>query len=596
MRRTKFVSAVALVSGAALALSACGGGGGSGTGGDADVAAMAVAKGENEKELTYTSPDGLSSAGTISVSTDKPFTSYNNETADANNSYNTFILTPVLAATYKVDGNQKVILNKDVVESVEVATNPQKVTYKLKKGLTWSDGAPWGCKDFYLTWLSRSGKSKKADGSSYFLPASTSGYEKIAELACPDPQTVVTTYAENYPDYKGLFGGGDTGPLPAHIVEKQAGIPDLLKVTPTDAASLEKIATFWNTGWKGFTKDLMPASGPYMITDWKQNQSITLERNPKWPGPKGGPDKIVVKSVPDSVAQAQALENGENQILASMQPDANAADRLRNLNSQGVKYGSEQGLTFEHLDLNFRNPLLSDKEVRKAFFMAVNRKDITDKLVGPVVKDAKPMGSLIFYPGEDGYQDHYSDKSKGSADEAKKILEAAGWKLGGDGVYAKDGQRLSLKVSHTDIPRRKKTVEILMGQAKAAGIEVKDDTDPNFLDGRVDKGDYDIALFAWSGAPFKADKKPIYHSAGTQNWQKVVSPAADAALDKAVTQTDPAAAIPLYKEADKALSEEYASLPLFQTPNMWAFKGVDRVWHQSYFGALWNANEWQKTS
>ncbi|MCP2262228.1 peptide/nickel transport system substrate-binding protein [Streptoalloteichus tenebrarius] len=596
MRRTKFVSAVALVSGAALALSACGGGGGGSTGSDADVAAMAVAKGEDANALTYKAPK-VESAGTVSMTTDKEFTAYNNETADANNSYNQVVMTAVLARAFIVDGNQKVILNKDVLDSVDVATNPQKVTYKVKQGVTWSDGAPWGCKDFYLSWLARSGKAKKADGT-FFLPASTSGYDKIESVTCPDPQTIVTTYAENYPDWKGLFGGGDGGPLPAHILEKQTGVSDITQVTPTsDPAVLQKVADFWNTGWKGFTKELMPASGPYVITDWKQKQSITLERNAKWAGgAKGGPEKIVVKAVPDPVAQAQALENGENQIMASMQPDANAADRLRNLGSQGVKYGSEQGLTFEHLDLNHRNPLLADKEVRKAFFMAVNRKEITDKLVGPVVKDAKPMGSLIFYPGEDGYQDHYSDKSKGSADEAKKILEAAGWKLGGDGVYAKDGQRLSLKISHTDIPRRKKTVELIMSQAKSAGIEIKDDTDPNFLDGRVSRGEYDIALFAWSGAPFKADKKPIYYTNGPQNWQKVSSPAADAAFEKAVTQTDPQAATPLYVEADKALAEEYASLPLFQTPNMWGFKGVDRVWHQSYFGALWTAHEWQKSS
>ncbi len=28
-------------------------------------------------------------------------------------------------------------------------------------------------------------------------------------------------------------------------------------------------------------------------------------------------------------------------------------------------------------------------------------------------------------------------------------------------------------------------------------------------------------------------------------------------------------------------------------PNMWAFKGLERVYFQSYYGALWNANEWQ---
>ncbi|OLR90086.1 peptide ABC transporter substrate-binding protein [Actinokineospora bangkokensis] len=585
--------------GASLVLTACGGstgGDGGTTGPSDDIKAMAKAKGENDAQTEYTSPEVTQSSDTITVSTDNPFTAYNNSAADANNSYNTFAMTQVLSGAYKLDGNNNVLLDKDVMEGVDLtSTSPQVVTWKIKDGVTWSDGAPWGCKDFYLTWLSQTGKSKTADGKDLFLAAGTTGYEDISKVECKGNNEVVTTFEKSYPDYKGLFGvSGDV--LPAHIVEAQTGVADITKLLPVggDQAALEKVAEFWKTKWNGFTKDLMPASGAYMITAFEQNNSVTLERNPKYAGKPGGPAKIVLRGISDQVAQAQALENGEVQVNSMAQPDVNAADRLRGLSSQGVKFGASNGLSFEHLDLNFKNPLLADIAVRKAFFQCVNRQEIVDKLVKPVLEDAVPLGSLSFFQGEDGYKDVYADY-KGDAAAAKKSLTDAGYTAGSDGIMAKGGQRVSLKISHTDIPRRKQTVELIQSQCKNAGIEIKDDTDSNFLDTRVSQGDYDIALFAWSSAPFKSGQKSIYSTGGGQNWSSYSNPKVDAAYTDAVGNLDEAAATKSYQEADAAMAADAYSLPLFNLPQMWAWKGIDSVYFQSYNGTLWNANEWVKS-
>ena len=60
--------------------------------------------------------------------------------------------------------------------------------------------------------------------------------------------------------------------------------------------------------------------------------------------------------------------------------------------------------------------------------------------------------------------------------------------------------------------------------------------------------------------------------------------------------TDEQVKLQKYQDADKAIADNYATLPLFQTPSMWAFKGIDRVYMQSYNGVLWNAGEWEKKS
>nr|WP_285505938.1 ABC transporter family substrate-binding protein [Actinokineospora sp. NBRC 105648] len=585
-----------------LVLSACGGSTGDGGGGSTgakeptgDIAAMAIAKGESGDN--YTSPEVTQSNDTFVVSTDNPFTAYNNQTSDANNSYNTFALGQVLSGAYKLDGNNKVLLNKDVMDSVEVTSkSPQVVTWNIKQGISWSDGEPWDCDDFYLDWLSSTGKAKGADGKDLFTAASTTGYELIDKVECKTPTQVVTTFGTPYPDYKGLFGVS-SDVLPAHILEKETGVADVTKLTPTggDQAALAKVAEFWKTKWNGFDAKLMPSSAQYQLTAFEQNNSVTLERNPKWAGKPGGPAKIVLRGISDQVAQAQALENGEVQVNSMAQPDANAAERLRGLSSQGVTFGASNGLSYEHLDLNFKNKFLSDAAVRKAFMQCVNRDELADKLIRPVLDTAKPLGSLVFFQAEEGYNDNYV-QYKGDAAEAKKTLEGAGYTIGGDGFATKGGAKLTIKISHTDIPRRKQTVELIQSQCKGAGIEIVDDTDPNFLDTRVSQGDYDIALFAWSSAPFKSSQQSIYSTGGGQNWSNYGNPKVDAAYKDAVSNLDEAAARKSFQEADKLMAEDNYSLPLYQLPNMWAFKGIDKVFFQSYNGALWNANEWVKTS
>jgi peptide/nickel transport system substrate-binding protein len=213
---------------------------------------------------------------------------------------------------------------------------------------------------------------------------------------CKDDQTLVGTFSEPYPDYEDLF---NTDILPAHILEKATGVADITKLKKdSPAADIQKVADFWNEKWNGFTKELMPGAGPYMLTAFEPNQSVTLERNHKWVGKPGGPKKIILKAIPDPVAQAQALENGEVAVNSMAQPDANAATKLKGLSAQGITFGAGPGLAFEHLDIQMKHPVLSKEEIRKAFFMCVKRQDIIDKLITEVQPDAKPLGNLLFFP------------------------------------------------------------------------------------------------------------------------------------------------------------------------------------------------------
>ncbi|RZQ63589.1 ABC transporter family substrate-binding protein [Amycolatopsis suaedae] len=587
MRRSKAVSAVALFAGAALVLSACGGGGSEdSTGSTADVKSMATGKAQSGDNYKLGDAPEFEK---VTVAIDEGYSAYNNKTPDANSSYNNYVLTAVIASPFVLDGNNKVLLNTDVMESVTVTSkDPQIVQWKMKPGVKWSDGGEWDCDDFYLGWLSHSGK---AEG---FESASTTGYDLVQQGECKDPLTFEAKFDKPYLDYKGMFT--DQMLMPAHILEAKTGIADIIALKPGgDAAAMKKASEFWMKEWKGFKPDIMPGSGPYMITAFDQNsKTVTLSKNPNWIGAKGGPKTVIVRAIVDPKAMATALQNGEIDVAASTQPDETAATTMKNLANQGVTYGSAPQLTFEHLDLQY-NRMFKDPIMRKAFFEAVNRQEIVDKLLKGVQSDAQVLNSIQFFQGEPGYQDLYSTKAGLGAEAAAKTLSDAGWVKGADGIFAKNGQRFSVTITHNDNPRRRQTVELIIPMAKAAGIEVKDETDANFLKGRVDKGEYDIALFAWSQQPFKAESRAIYTTGGGQNWQGLSNPTIDTTFNTAVSATDEAAATKAYQEVDAALANEYATLPIYSLPSMWGFRGIDRVYMQSYNGALWNVGEWKKT-
>lgn len=566
MRRSRVVSAGALAAGIALLATACSGGGG-GTSNTSDA---------------------------VTVITDKPWNAYNNATGDTTNSYNSFANIAALESPFYLDDKNNVVLNRDLMTSVDVTNqNPQTVVWKINPQAVWSDGQPVSCKDFYLDWLALNGTAKDFNG------ASTTGYDQMQAPTCSDnDKTVTTVFTTPFVDYQSLFDIGSGEMMPAHVLEQNTGIADITKLSPTgDPTQLKAAADFWNKKWQGFDPKLDLADGPYMITGYQQNQSVTLSRNPKWWGKVGGPSTITLKAASSLSTQADALQNHEAEVQFSAQPDVDGSTKLQGMKSQGVTYQAKAGLSYEHFDLNMRNPLFQDIAVRQAFFNCVNRNEIVQKLIKPIEPDATPAPSILFYPGEPNRPDNYSDKSSGNPQQAAQILQNDGWTKGPDGIFTKNGQRLSFSISHTDIPRRAQTVQLVNQECKAAGIDVQDHTDPNFLNGPVSAGQYDVALFAWSTPPFKSSSAATYTTDGGQNYQKLSSPDADAAFKQALQQTSLSAAQPFYMQADKAIAATYETLPLFNTPDQWAYTGAwNGVTYQSLQGALWDANQWTKGS
>ena len=595
IRRAKTVSALGLLASAALVLGACGGGGtdtGGGGGGQQDLN-----PGQGGGSEVFVRPE-VPDQGEFTMVREGAFTDYNNNIGANNNFQNTVVLSQLQPSphfTDMVDGKLVIKVDGDLMESVDVQEDPMVVTYKIKKEAVWSDGEPVSCKDFYLEWFSSISKATKAGegGEVSVWDRSPTGYDKISKVECADEgKTVTTTFSEAYADYRSLF----YYMMPAHVLEKETGISDITTLTDSNKADVGKAAEFYTTGWAGFDEGRSLSAGPYKIES-ASDEEVVMVRNDKWWAKPGGPSKLTVRVNNDAQSSAQQLQNKEVDVIA-IQADGAVATQLRNDSS--VEVFTMSGQTYEHIDFRMTLPLFQDKAVRQAVAACTPRQELVDKLVKDVDPNAKPLGSLSFMPNEQGYEDNWSDTANGNAEDAKKILTDAGYTQGADGIFAKGGQRVSFKLGHRIVQRRSDTVRIIAASCRNAGIEVIDDQTENFNDERLPASDFDMALFAWVGTPFKSSSYGNYacKPAGTGNYNLYCNPEMDKKFDEANKELEYDKRIQLMNEVDKIMREDVHSVPLFVLTDFAANQA--EVENISYIGisggATWNLFAWTRSS
>jgi len=596
VRRSKFVSAMALVATGALVLSACGGG---------ETTSEGSGASQNQRpddlgaaDQVFKRPE-VKDSGEFTMVRESAFTDYNNGTGAANAFQNTVVLSNVQPSPYffeLVNGQIVIKLDGDFMDSVDVAsTDPMQVVWKIRKEAVWSDGAPVSCKDFHLQWLAATSQVMVTgdDGAQARVwDTSPTGYDQIEKLTCADDnKTITTDFSNPYADYRALFG-----PLvPAHILEEKAGVADITKLTDSDAAAMTKAAEFFNTGWIGWDESTGLSAGPYKIQATNEDETV-LVRNDKWWGQQGGPSKVTIRVNNDAQSAAQQLQNKEADIIA-IQADGAVAQQLRS--DTAIKTYAADGQTYEHIDFRMDLPLFQDAAVRNAVAACVDRQDLIDKLVKDVNPNAKPLNNVMFMPNEVGYEEHYNNTGIGDVEGAKKILTDAGYTMGGDNVFAKNGQRVSFRLGHRIIERRSQTVRLIQAHCAPAGIEVIDDQSDNFNDVRLKNADFDMALFAWVGSAVKSGPFGNFASAdagGSANYNRYSNKEMDKVFVEANAELDFDKRVALLNQVDKLMRADMHILPLFVLSDFAA--NTSDVGPISYVGAFggvtWNMFAWQR--
>nr|MDQ3879290.1 ABC transporter substrate-binding protein [Actinomycetota bacterium] len=227
--------------------------------------------------------------GTLTLGAEQFPAALNLNLAAYNLAWLSYMESPVLLGTYRTqpDFSEKPSL---LAKEAEVDTGPPfSVTYTINPDAEWSDGVPVSAKDLDFTW--------KTFINPKFDVASRNGYDDIAKDEIIDDHTIKFTFKKVFAPWKTLFAGV-AGVLPEHVLAGQ----DFNKV--------------WNNCICDPKTGKPIGDGPYLVTGFKKNQSVTLERNPNWWGPHPAYiDKIVFPYTPDINTEIQSLKSGESDVI-----------------------------------------------------------------------------------------------------------------------------------------------------------------------------------------------------------------------------------------------------------------------------------------
>src|SRR5690625_1177643 len=329
---------------------------------------------------------------------------------------------------------------------------------------------------------------------------------------------------------------------------------------------------FWSNEWLSPNpgelpdEEITPVSGPYKLDGWEGGASLTITANENYWGTPAATEKITYRFL-DPAAHVQALENRDLDII---EPQA-TVDTLDQLEGLGDSVIVETGdtLTWEHLDFNFDGPM-SDLAVREAFAMCVPRQQIVDNLIKPINPDAVVMNAREVFPFQPNYDEVISESYDGRYDDVD--IEGAKQKLEEAGIT----EPIKVRIGYASPnPRRTDQVSMIKSSCDEVGLfEVEDTGSEDFFDsgGPQERGDWELALFAWAGSGQKASGRNIYHTTGGQNWNGFSSDVVDAAWDKLASTTDEAVHAEQLPIIEKGLWDELHGMPIFAHPGVVAYQ------------------------
>lgn len=500
MRKLNRIGGAAAVA-AALALTACGGGGASGP-----ETAKAQASGSdlaklisiNEKPAADLQQGGKVTLPLGNIGPD--FNGFSNNGNSADNSALQVPMNPVamngggMGGCWKVDFKGKVTPNTDFCESVDsvVKDGKQTITIKVNPKATYNDGTPIDVKAFKNTW-----NILKSPDAGYDI-VSSGAYEFVdsVEAGSNDKEVIVKTSQPVFPVDSLFFG----------LIHPAVNTPEIFN--------------------EGFNGNLHPEwmAGPFKLDQYDTAaKTVTMVPNDKWWGQKPVLANVTFRQLETS-AQIAAFKNGE--IDAMSANTISLYKQLDGTKDSDIRRG--QRLFAGGLNLNAQR--ITDVNVRKAIFAAVDREALRKVRFNGLNWEEPSSGSMMLLPFSDYYQDNYPVKETG-ADAAKKVLTDAGYTANANGIMEKDGKPAAFKISNFgDDPTTLAVAQTLQKQLQAGGMDVGIDQRASADFGKVlGSREFDLSISGYTVGPDATDAVKQYYDSNT-NENKL----GDAELDKKI--------------------------------------------------------------
>jgi peptide/nickel transport system substrate-binding protein len=487
------------------------------------------------------------------------------------------------------DGNFQPLLAEEIPteENGGITNDGLTITWNLKQGVTWHDGEPFTADDVVFTYeAARSPESIQA-----------AKFEKIESIEAIDDHTVEINYSELDVGYLEAWRASSTiGIIPRHAT-----------------GDIDQISQWeWNR---------MPiGTGPFKMQEWSAGDHVTVVRNDDY-HESGKPhlDQIHFLVVPSEETRAQMMIRQDGEIMLWPGSNYNEDFEASGIVDIGLAPGVWNCRFMFNMSMPFNDdpgpepphPLLGDQDVRYAITLATDRHRISDEILeGDQVAVASPWPVGWYAVDFDDY-DH--DK-----DQARQMLEDAGWVEGSDGVrvadgapYADDGHRAEIGLStYAAFLPMELTALAIQEDLGDVGIRVNVSIEDfavifgGWADGSPRKlGDFDSLMYDTSvgGVEPHATIRHTWHSSeipsaenpGGNNVTRFNVPEADELIDAAGATLDFDERADLYRQFAEIEREVRPIIYIFQFQEGNAYSTrlqnyVVSTWEWS----TWDAKEW----
>lgn len=329
--------------------------------------------------------------------------------------------------------------------------------------------------------------------------------------------------------------------------------------------------TVFNQGWVNNPHNEWGA-GPFEIQSATEDQ-VVFVRNPKWWGKKAKLDKVVVKRMEDTAAM-NAFQNGEIDSVDSISTK-DKVKAARSVKGAQLRYGYSTKIRV--INLNAKAGAFKDKAVRKAVVQAFDVATYNKiQFQGMSWKSEQP-GSELLSMFQAGYKNNLPADGKFNVENAKKTLEAAGYKMGKDGYYAKNGKTVQFTFTFFgDDSTQAALANAFQAMMKKAGMKCKTvNKSASKFSKTVSSFDFQVLPMAWvsqSPLSFVGSASQVYGSKSDSNFTGTGNKKIDALLAKVGKTYDYKEQTALANKAESMAFAEYGTLPVSAPPTYQAYK------------------------
>ena len=348
------------------------------------------------------------------------------------------------------------------------------VEFLLHEDVRWHDGAPFSSRDVKFTYEAimddRVASPRKPD------------YELVLSVETPDARTVRVVYRR---PFSPALESWMMSILPAH----------LLADVPPDQ-------------WPLVFNRAPVGTGPFKFAEWKTNQFVRVARNEDYF--KGLPhlDGIVFRTLPDPLTLRLAFETQQVDFWSA---DPWAVGSFRE--DERFTLFTSPSNSYNYVGWNLRRPMFQDLRVRQALAHAVN----IDQMIRYILYGYGTQSTGIFTP-EMWFFNPRVQPLAYDPEEARQLLDKAGWVPGQDGIRVKDGERFAFTlITNNGNVIRSDIATLVQENLRAIGIEVTVEMYEwaVFLKRFVNQGEFDAVVLGWAlGQGF--DQFQIWHSSQTE--------------------------------------------------------------------------------